>query len=115
MNPVSGRTKVDDPVLSPPPLAFSALADLPPEAGPPPGLLTVGEAARFLRRSPRWVYLNARTGAIPTVRLPGRGGLRLPQAAELVAWTEAGCPPAEDWRRLKGNRRFRLDKPRGTR
>lgn len=68
-------------------------------------LMTVKEAADFLRKSERWLR-EALTrerhehGSIPHHRLPGkRGGIRFLRA-ELTAWLQAGCPPVaamESW------------------
>jgi len=69
-------------------------------------LMTVQEAADFLRKSERWIrYALTRNpheeGSVPHYRLPGkRGGIRFVRS-ELIAWIFAGCPPMADmqsWR-----------------
>jgi len=74
------------------------------------GLWCVRDAARFLRRSPRWVWQAVarapeERGSIPHVRLPGRrGGVRfVPE--EIHSWLAAGCPPAGDFYKMREARR----------
>src|SRR3990172_8241302 len=67
-----------------------------PEPGPAP-LWDVKACARYLRRSPRWVW-NALTrgpegpGSIPHIRLPGNAPRFVPE--DVAGWVRAGCPPA---------------------
>jgi hypothetical protein len=67
-------------------------------------LWTVGELARFLNRSPRWVRLQlARSpeeaGSLPHVKLPSPGRRRQVRfiPATIRAWLEAGCPSIRDF------------------
>ncbi len=59
-------------------------------------LLSVPEAARYLQKSPRWIWsaLTRRPdepGSIPHVRV-GSSPRFFPD--DLAAWVRAGCPPA---------------------
>jgi hypothetical protein len=67
--------------------------------------LTVEEVSRLLRRSPRWLYSAlardpSEPGSVPHVRLPGRGGRRVPRFSrrEIERWLSQGCPPAVELR-----------------
>ena len=76
------------------------------------GLLTVRQAARFLGRSPSWLFQALRRdpeeeGSIPHVRLPGRrGGVRFDRV-ELLEWLHAGAPPAGVWASMRTARKTR--------
>lgn len=65
-------------------------------------LMTVKEAAHFLRRSERWLREAIarppdREGSIPHFRLPGkRGGVRFVRN-DLLSWLRNGAPPAAVW------------------
>ena len=50
-------------------------------------LMTVQEAAAFLRVPPSWVYSHTRGGTIPVLRI-GPRLLRVPRRA-LLAWVDA--------------------------
>jgi hypothetical protein len=70
------------------------------ESSPGNYLWGVEEVARFLHRSPRWVYgaiASPRMG-LPFFRLPGRGGPRFDPAA-VRKWLETQCNPHESRRR----------------
>lgn len=73
-----------------------------------PPLWTVAEAARFLRKSPRWVWYALRLadtepGSIPHCKL-GRSPRFDPE--DLRAWAAMRCPPAATFRRWQeGGRR----------
>ncbi|MFH1023796.1 MAG: hypothetical protein V1809_10470 [Planctomycetota bacterium] len=75
------------------------------------GLWTVLEVAKYLGRSPRWIWSNLRrpeteTGSIPHYRLPG-GGRPAPRfdPGEVVGWVRAGCPPVSVFRKSPNNRK----------
>jgi len=65
-------------------------------------ILTVKEAAAYLKRSERWIREAVardpqEAGSIPHHRLPGRrGGVRFDRD-ELLLWLKADCPPAAVW------------------
>ena len=73
-------------------------ASAPPEApiSNADTLFTVAEAARFLKKSPRWLWSAIRRrpdepGSVPFFRI-GSSPRFFP--ADLAAWIRAGCPPA---------------------
>ena len=49
-------------------------------------LMTVGEAAEFLRVRPTWIYSRTRGGDFPVIKLGGF--IRVPRR-ELIAWVDA--------------------------
>jgi len=66
-------------------------------------LWTVAQAAKFLRKSERWMFGQltldeSQTGSIPHVRL-GRSPRFIP--AELREWSAAGFPPAAAFKEMK--------------
>jgi predicted DNA-binding transcriptional regulator AlpA len=71
---------------------------------------SVPECARFLGRSPRWVWSALRRraedpGSIPHVRI-GRSPRFFPD--DIAAWVRAGCPPAAafaEWKAAEEGRR----------
>ncbi len=75
---------------------------VPIHQGDDSSLWDVDGVAKFLHRSPRWVYgaiASPRMG-LPFFRLPGRGGPRFDPAA-VRKWLETQCNPRES-RRRKG-------------
>ncbi len=75
-------------------------------------LLTAAEAQRLLRVSSSWVYLAAKDGRIPSVRLGGPGGPLRFVRSDLLAHIEAARRewrpserPSETLRRVGSDRR----------
>jgi len=73
-------------------------------------LLTVKEAAAYLRRSERWVrqailYSSDEEGSIPHHKLPGSRGGILFDVEELNSWLKSGSPPVKTWKSWKKKER----------
>lgn len=62
------------------------------ERNEPEGLWSVDEVATFLKLHPQTVYLKARTGELPSVKI---GGSRRFRPAEVREWAESGGQPVE--------------------
>ena len=79
-------------------------------------LWTVPEAAKFLRKSPRWLWSSLtrrpeEAGSVPHVRI-GSSPRFFPE--DLAAWVRAGCPPAAtfgQWQAAENKRQIRSVKP----
>ena len=79
-----------------------------------PTLWSVADAAKFLRKSPRWLFnqLNIdenQPGSIPHMRL-GRTPRFIPE--DMNAWVAAGFPPAatfKQWQQLGSRRKKNLN------
>ena len=77
-------------------------------------LWTVAQAAKFLRKSPRWLFNQlthdeSQVGSIPHVRL-GRSPRFIPE--DLRAWAAAGFPPAatfKEWQQMSSRRKKNLN------
>ena len=76
------------------------------------GLWTVADAAKFLRKSPRWLWsaLTRRpeeSGSVPHFRI-GASPRFFPD--DLAAWVRFGCPPAAtfaEWQAAENKRQKR--------
>src|SRR5436190_21538332 len=96
-------------------------SEMPAEAVAPPEnepaldldtLCTLAETARFLKKSPRWVWsaLTRRPeepGSLPHFRI-GTSPRFFPD--DMAAWVRAGCPPAATfaaWREAQEKRKHR--------
>lgn len=75
-------------------------------------LWSISDLAKFLRRSPRWVFIQLarkpdEPGSIPHVRLRGkRGGVRF-IPSEIGRWVSDGCAPVAEFRKFHHRRELR--------
>lgn len=60
------------------------------------GLLTIGDVARLLRKTPRGVAKDRSAGRLGPVEIRLGRSVRF-SAAEVADWIRAGCPSRDAW------------------